>query len=95
MVFSKIVAYFIILATGAPLFVAGKRTSPRHRRRSEPLRPLAGEPAPWSFAIGLVGSGVLAVPILTGSATYGRTEGVRLAIGLDRKPSQAHADSAS
>src|ERR1035437_2909309 len=89
MVFSEIVAYFIILATGATLFVAGKTDVASATDAAQALRPLAGDASVFLFAIGLIGSGVLAVPVLTGSAAYGVTEAFGWRSGLDHKPTRA------
>jgi len=63
MVFSNIVAYFIILTTAATLFKAGKTDIKSAADAAEALRPLAGEAARILFALGLIGAGFLAVPI--------------------------------
>jgi NRAMP (natural resistance-associated macrophage protein)-like metal ion transporter len=89
MVFSEIVAYFIILATGATLFVAGKTDVASATDAAQALRPLAGDASVLLFAIGLIGSGVLAVPILTGAAAYGVSEAFGWRSGLNRKPTRA------
>ena len=89
MVFSEIVAYFIILATGATLFVAGKHDVASATEAAQALRPLAGDASTLLFAIGLIGSGVLAVPVLTGSAAYGVSEALGWRSGLDQKPTRA------
>ena len=80
MVFSEVVAYFIILTTGATLFVAGKTDIASATDAAQALRPLAGDASALLLAVGLIGSGVLAVPVLTGAAAYG-VGGVRMAIG--------------
>ena len=89
MVFSEVVAYFIILATGATLFVAGKTNITSATDAAQALRPLAGDAAAILLAIGLIGAGVLAVPVLTGSAAYGVSEAFGWKSGLDRKPGRA------
>jgi len=89
MVFSEVVAYFIILATGATLFVAGKTNITSATDAAEALRPLAGDAAAILLAIGLIGAGVLAVPVLTGSAAYGVSEAFGWKSGLDSKPGRA------
>ena len=89
MVFSEVVAYFIILATGATLFVAGKTDVASATDAAQALRPLAGDASVFLFAIGLIGSGVLAVPVLTGSAAYGVTEAFGWRSGLDHKITRA------
>ena len=82
-------AYFIILATGATLFVAGKTDVASATDAAQALRPLAGDASALLFAIGLIGSGVLAVPILTGAAAYGVSEAFGWRSGLNRKPTRA------
>jgi NRAMP (natural resistance-associated macrophage protein)-like metal ion transporter len=89
MLFSNAVMYFIILATAATLFKAGKTDIQSAREAAEALRPLAGPAATVLFALGLVGSGLLAVPILTGSAAYAVAEACGWKSGLDRKPGRA------
>ena len=89
MVFSEIVAYFIILTTGATLFVAGKHDVASATDAAQALRPLAGDASALLLAVGLIGAGVLAVPVLTGSAAYGVSEAFGWRSGLDRKPTRA------
>ena len=89
MTFSEIVAYFIILATGATLFVAGKTEISSATDAAQALRPLAGDASALLLAVGLIGAGVLAVPVLTGSAAYGVSEAFGWRSGLDRKPTRA------
>ena len=89
MVFSEVVAYFIILATGATLFVAGKTDITSATDAAEALRPLAGDASAILLAVGLIGAGVLAVPVLTGSAAYGVAEAFGWRSGLDEKPTRA------
>jgi NRAMP (natural resistance-associated macrophage protein)-like metal ion transporter len=89
MVFSEVVAYFIILATGATLFTTGHTDVASATDAAQALRPLAGDWSVLLFAIGLIGSGVLAVPILTGSAAYGVSEAFGWRSGLSRSPKKA------
>jgi NRAMP (natural resistance-associated macrophage protein)-like metal ion transporter len=89
MVFSEIVAYFIILTTGATLFVAGKHDVVSATEAAQALRPLAGDASAFLLAIGLIGAGVLAVPVLTGSAAYGVSEAFGWRSGLDHKITRA------
>jgi NRAMP (natural resistance-associated macrophage protein)-like metal ion transporter len=89
MVFSEIVAYFIILTTGATLFVAGKHDVASATDAAQALRPLAGDASALLLAVGLIGAGVLAVPVLTGSAAYGVAEAFGWRSGLDSKPTRA------
>ncbi len=89
MAFSEVVAYFIILSTGATLFVAGQTSIGSATEAAQALKPIAGEAATLLLAVGLIGAGVLAVPILTGSAAYGLSEAFRWRAGLDEKPHRA------
>ena len=89
MVFSEIVAYFIILTTGATLFVAGKHDVASATDAAQALRPLAGDASALLLAIGLIGAGVLAVPVLTGAAAYGVSEAFGWRSGLDRELTRA------
>lgn len=68
-----------------------RRTSARPRRqpRREALRPLAGSGATILMALGLIGAGMLAIPILTGSASYALSEAMGWKYGLDRKARRA------
>ncbi|MBF6606903.1 MAG: divalent metal cation transporter [Chloroflexi bacterium] len=84
MVFSEVVAYFIILATGATLFAAGKTNIASATDAAQALRPIAGDASALLLAVGLIGAGVLAVPVLTGSAAYGVAEAFGWRSGLDR-----------
>jgi len=89
MTFSEIVAYFIILTSGATLFVAGKTEITSATDAAQALRPIAGDAAALLLAVGLIGAGVLAVPILKGSAAYGISEAFGWRSGLDRKLNRA------
>ena len=89
MTFSEIVAYFIILATGATLFTHGRTGIASATDAAQALRPIAGDLSTVLLAVGLIGAGVLAVPILTGAAAYGVSEAFGWPFGLDRKPSRA------
>ena len=89
MTFSNVVMYFIILATAATLFRAGHRDIETSRQAAEALRPLAGDGAYVLFTLGLVGTGLLAIPVLAGSASYAVAELFGWRSGLDLKPRQA------
>ncbi len=89
MLFSNLVMYFIILASAATLFTSGHTDIQSARDAAEALRPLAGEAATTLFALGLVGSGMLAVPILTGSAAYAIGEVFGWPVGFAKTPRQA------
>jgi NRAMP (natural resistance-associated macrophage protein)-like metal ion transporter len=89
MVFSQLVAYFIILATAATLHAAGKTDIKSAAQAAEALRPLAGNAARFLFAFGLIGSGMLGVPVLTGTAAYATAEFFGWRTGLGEKPGRA------
>lgn len=86
---SNVVMYFIILTTAATLFKAGNTDINSASDAAEALRPLAGSGATILLAVGLIGAGLLAVPILTRSAAYAVSEALGWRSGLDRKPSRA------
>ena len=89
MAFAGVVAYSIILATGATLFTAGKTNIASPIEAAQALRPLAGDASALLLAIGLIGAGVLAVPVLTGAAAYGVSEAFGWRSGLGRKITRA------
>jgi NRAMP (natural resistance-associated macrophage protein)-like metal ion transporter len=91
MLFSNVVMYFIILATGATLFKAGKTDIQSATDAAQALRPLAGNGASILLALGLIGAGFLAVPILTGSGAYALAEALGWKRSLDDKPRRAKA----
>jgi len=86
MFFSNLVMFFIILATGATLHAAGQTQIEDARHAAEALRPLAGDAAYLLFALGLIGTGLLAVPILAGSASFAIAELFGWRSGLDLTP---------
>lgn len=86
---SNVVMYFIILTTAATLFKAGNADINSAADAAEALRPLAGSGATILLAVGLIGAGLLAVPILTGSGAYAVSEAFGWKYGLDRKPEHA------
>jgi NRAMP (natural resistance-associated macrophage protein)-like metal ion transporter len=89
MFFSNVVMYFIILATAATLHRAGRTGVDTAADAAEALRPLAGDAATVLMALGLIGSGLLAVPVLTGSAGYAVCETFGWKCSLDAKPARA------
>lgn len=89
MAFSNGVMYFIILATGATLYTSGHRDIETARQAAEALRPLAGDSAYLLFALGLIGTGMLGVPVLAGSAAYAVTEALHWRGSLDDQPRRA------
>ena len=86
MFFSNLVMFFIILATAGTLHAAGQTQIESARQAAEALRPLAGDGAYLLFAIGLIGTGLLAVPVLAGSASFAIAELFRWRAGLDLTP---------
>ncbi|HTM27004.1 MAG TPA: Nramp family divalent metal transporter [Vicinamibacterales bacterium] len=89
MFFSNLVMYFIILATASTLFKSGQTHIESAIQAAQALRPLAGRAAYLLWAPGLIGAGVLCVPILTGSAAYAMAEALDWTHGLDEKPRRA------
>ena len=89
--FSHLVALFIIVATAATLHANGVRDITSAAQAAEALRPIAGDLAFALFAIGIIGTGLLAVPILAGSAAYAVSETFGWTEGLNRKPREAKA----
>jgi NRAMP (natural resistance-associated macrophage protein)-like metal ion transporter len=83
--FSNIVAFCIILGTAATLHVAGVTEIQTSAQAAEALRPLAGDFAFLLFAMGIIGTGMIAVPVLAGSAAYAVAETFEWKHGLDLK----------
>ncbi len=81
--FSNLVAFFIILSAGATLHRAGIIDIQTSAQAAEALRPLGGQATFLLFSVGIVGTGLLAVPVLAGSAAYAITESFELRTGLD------------
>jgi NRAMP (natural resistance-associated macrophage protein)-like metal ion transporter len=88
---SNLVALAIIFTTAATLNANGVTDIRTSADAAEALRPFAGEYATLVFALGIVGTGLLAVPVLAGSAAYAVGEARRWPVGLDRKPKRAKA----
>ena len=89
--FSHSVALCIIIATAATLNARGITDIQTSAQAAEALRPVAGDFAFALFTIGIVGTGLLAVPVLAGSAAYAVSEMFGWVEGLDRKPREAKA----
>jgi NRAMP (natural resistance-associated macrophage protein)-like metal ion transporter len=90
MLLSNLVMYFIILTTAATLNVHGAKNIETAKQAAEALRPLAGKGAYWLFTLGIVGTGMLAVPVLAGSSAYAIAEGARWkSASLNAKPQLA------
>ena len=84
--FSNLVAFFIILSTAATLHASGITNIQSSAQAAEALRPLAGEATFFLFSLGIIGTGLLAVPVLAGSAAYAVAEAFDWRTGLDLKP---------
>jgi len=85
MVFATVVFYFVILASAATLHATGKTEIQTATEAAEALRPLSHGLATLLFAFGLIGSGLLAVPVLTGASAYAMCEAFKWKSGLDQK----------
>jgi len=86
---SNVVMYFIILTTGATLHAAGLVHVQTAEQAATALRPLAGRGAALLFTLGLVGTGMLGVPVLAGSGAYAVAEAVAWRAGMDETPNTA------
>lgn len=86
---SDLAAFFIILATAVTLHVSGTTDIQTAAQAASALRPLAGEFAFLLFAIGILGVGLIGVPVLAGSAAYALAEAMGWKSGLERSPKNA------
>ena len=91
MAFSNLIALSIIVTAAATLHAAGKTDIQTSAQAAEALRPIAGAFAEVIFALGIVGTGLLAIPVLAGATAYAVGEGRRWPVGLARKPKEAVA----
>jgi Mn2+/Fe2+ NRAMP family transporter len=91
MTFSGLVMYFIILTTGTVLFKGGIHQIDTVEQAAIALKPLAGNLAYLLFAIGIIGTGLIAIPVLCGSLSYIFTETFGWEQGLDKKFHEAKA----
>jgi Mn2+/Fe2+ NRAMP family transporter len=89
--YSNIIGLFIIVSTAATLNAAGITDIQTSAQAAEALRPIAGELTFVLFATGIIGIGLLAVPVLAGSGAYALGEALEWPTGLDRKPREARA----
>ena len=87
--FSNLVAFFIVLTTAVTLHRAGLTDIQDSAQAAEALRPIAGEFAFALFAAGIIGTGMLAIPVLAGSAAYAVAETLEWRSGLALKPLEA------
>jgi NRAMP (natural resistance-associated macrophage protein)-like metal ion transporter len=83
---SNFIMYFIILTTAAALHAHGTTRIETARQAAEALRPLAGKAAYWLFTLGLIGTGMLGVPVLAGSCAYAVAEAAAWRGSLDKRP---------
>ncbi|MFN7087651.1 MAG: NRAMP family divalent metal transporter [Burkholderiales bacterium] len=83
--FSNLIAFFIILSTAVTLHAAGITEIQTSAQAAEVLRPLAGDLTFFMFSMGIIGTGMLAVPVLAGSAAYAMADSFGWNQGLDRK----------
>src|SRR5579871_2551923 len=89
MLFSDLAAYFIILATAVTLNLSGVTNIETAAQAANALRPLAGDFAFLLFALGILGVGMIGVPVLAGSAAYALAETMGWHTGLERKAQDA------
>src|SRR5260370_12890996 len=89
MFFSNLVMYFIILTTAATLHAHGQTDITTAQQAAEALRPLAGDGAYLLFTLGLIGTGMLGVPVLVGSCAYAVAEGAAWRGSMADKPDRA------
>lgn len=87
--FANLAAFFIILTTAVTLHAAGITSIQTSADAARALRPLAGDLAFALFSMGIIGTGLLAVPVLAGSAAYAACEAHGLPVGLEHKPHDA------
>ncbi len=91
MFFSNLVMFFIIAACAGTLFVHGITNIGTASDAALALRPLAGDTAYFLFAVGIIGTGLLAIPVLAGSTSYAISESFSWKYGLNREPREAYA----
>ncbi len=84
--FSNLIAFFIMLTTAATLYAHGVKDIQSSAQAAEALRPIAGRFAFLLFSLGIIGTGLLAVPVLAGSSAFAMAETFRWRRGLDLKP---------
>lgn len=91
MLLSNLVMFFIIAACGAVLFSNGITNINTAADAANALRPFAGDASYWLFAGGIIGTGLLAIPVLAGASSYAVSESLRWRGGLNQKLGGAHA----
>lgn len=88
---SNLVAFFIMLTTAVTLHAHGHTDIQSTEQAAEALRPIAGPAAFLLFSLGIIGTGLLAVPVLAGSSAYAAGEVFSWPTGLERRPDEARA----
>jgi NRAMP (natural resistance-associated macrophage protein)-like metal ion transporter len=88
---SNLIAIAIIMTTAATLHASGKTNIVSSSQAAEALKPVAGAFAELIFALGIIGTGLLAIPVLAGATAYAIGEGRKWPVGLSRKPKEAVA----
>jgi NRAMP (natural resistance-associated macrophage protein)-like metal ion transporter len=91
MLFSNVIMFFIILTTGATLHAHGQTNITTTQQAAEALRPLAGKATYLLFTLGIIGTGMLSVPVLAGSTAFAIAEGAGWRNSLKLRPRQAPA----
>ena len=86
---SNMIAFFIMLTTAVTLNAHGQTDIQSSEQAAAALKPIAGEMAFFLFSLGIVGTGLLAVPVLAGSVAYAAGEFFRWPTGLEHKPGEA------
>jgi Mn2+/Fe2+ NRAMP family transporter len=89
--FSNLIAIAIMITTAATLNAGGVTSVETSAQAAEALKPIAGPFASLIFTIGIIGTGLLGIPVLAGSAAYALAEGRRWPVGLARRPKEALA----
>ena len=89
MFFSNLVMFFVILTAGTVLFNAGVKNIDTVEQAAKALKPLAGDLSYTLFAVGVIGTGFLAIPVLAGCLSYILAETFNFPMGLDKKFNQA------
>ena len=91
MAFSNLIAIAIIITTAATLHLNGVTNIENSSQAAEALKPIAGSFAALIFTVGIVGTGLLAIPVLAGSSAYAVCEAAGWKVGLSRRPQEAIA----
>jgi NRAMP (natural resistance-associated macrophage protein)-like metal ion transporter len=91
MLLSNLVMFFIVASCAALLFSNNVTNITSAAQAAEALRPFAGNATYWLFSLGIIGTGLLAIPVLAGASSYAAAESFKWREGLYRKFKQAHA----